>query len=113
MKFHLDYVPINWNEYIREERTSFYLANKVKQQDKRLVKLFCKECYNEGYPAEIIFTVHYKDHRQDLDNFRMKGLIDGLVANGIIKNDNLNHIQKITLIPVFEGEGVDIEIKAI
>lgn len=113
MIIHLDYVPINWNEYIREERTSFYLANKVKQNDKKIIRFCVKEKYQEGYPCEIIFKVHYKDHRQDLDNFRMKGLIDGLVANGIIENDNLSKIQKITLLPVFEGSGVDIEIKRV
>ena len=113
MKFHLDYMPINWNEYINKERSSYYLANKIKQEEKQIVKYLCRKKYEGNYPIEITFTIHYKDCRQDLDNFRMKGLIDGLVANGIIENDNLKKIQKITLIPVFEGDGVDIEIKEV
>lgn len=112
MKFHIDYDPVNWNEYIKQERTSLYIANATKQKDKKIVRLMCKEKYEGNYPIELIINPHFKDYRKDLDNFRMKGIIDGLVANGIIKNDNLKCIQKITLEPIFDNlGGVDIEIK--
>jgi Holliday junction resolvase RusA-like endonuclease len=42
----------------------------------------------------------------------MKGIIDGLVAAGVIKNDNLNCVNKIILEPVFNDVvGVEIEIE--
>ena len=52
--------------------------------------------------------------RKDLDNTRVKGLLDGLVACGVLKNDNLRHIQKIVLEPIFDDkEGIEIEIEEI
>lgn len=113
MKIKLDYEPINWNQYINIERRNFYQANKIKQQEKKIVKMSCigKE-YKGNYPVEIIFKKHFKDHRQDLDNTRVKGLLDGLVSCGVLKNDNLRHIQKITIEPIFDKEeGIEIEIK--
>lgn len=73
----------------------------------------CKGKKYEGkYPVELIFKPHYKNCKQDLDNFRYKGLLDGLVASGMLKNDNLKHIQKITIEPVFDdAECVEIEIR--
>ena len=91
------------------------IANKIKQEEKRIVALSTiGKKYNGKYPVEITFKPHFKDHRQDLDNFRYKGIIDGLVACNVLKNDNLNHIQKITLEPVFDNkEIIEIEIKEI
>ena len=41
----------------------------------------------------------------------MKGLIDGLVAAGVIQNDNLTCIDRIILEPIFgETLGVEVEI---
>lgn len=113
MKIVIDYIPPNWNKYINLERASFYGANKVKQKEKDIVRYHTIGMKYKGkYPIELIIKPHYKDYRQDLDNFRYKGLIDGLVSNGVIENDNLKHIQKITLEPVFDDEErVEIEIK--
>lgn len=70
--------------------------------------------YKGNYPVEITFKPHFKDHRQDLDNFRYKGLLDGLVACKVLKNDNLKHIQKIIIEPIFDDkEIVEIEIKEV
>lgn len=115
MKIFIDYTPPNWNEYINLERTNKYAANNLKQGEKELVSYFVVgKTYEGNYPVHIIFKPHYKNFRQDLDNFRYKGLLDGLVACGVIKNDNLKHIQKITLEPIFDDvEGVEIEIKEV
>lgn len=115
MKLFIEYMPINWNKYIDAERTNKFIANKIKQHEKKVVALSTIEKKYEGnYPIEIIFKPHFKDHRQDLDNFRMKGLLDGLVSSGVLKNDNLRHIQKITLEPIFDNkEGVEIEIREV
>ena len=112
MKIVVDYMPPNWNKYIGIERGNFYSANRLKQKEKQIMRYhtFGKR-YEGKYPVELIFRPHYKDYRQDIDNFRSKGLIDGLVANKVIENDNLKHIQKITIEPIFDDEEkVEIEI---
>lgn len=113
MRIRLNYIPQNWNEYIRIERTNKYKANNLKQQEKQLVSLMTRGLKYDGkYPVRIVFRPHYKNLRQDLDNFRIKGLLDGLVSAGVLKNDNLACIQKIDIEPIFDNtECVDIEIK--
>lgn len=111
----VNYIPPNWNEYINIERRNFYSANRLKQKEKEIMRYHTIGKRYEGkYPVELILRPHYKDYRQDLDNLRYKGLIDGLVANKVIENDNLKHIQKITIEPIFDDEEiVEIEIKKI
>ena len=113
MKLFIEYMPPNWNEYIKAERTNKYIANNIKQKEKQIVKLLtARKKYLGNYPVEIIVRPHYNAYRQDLDNFRYKGLLDGLVTAGVLKNDNLKHIQRITLEPIFDDKvGVEIEIK--
>lgn len=113
MKIILQYMPINWNEYINLERTDYRIVNNIKQREKKIVAMNCiGKKYNDEYPIEIIFKVHFKNKRMDLDNTRLKGIIDGLVTCGVIKNDNLNCIQKITIESVFDNkEIIEIEIK--
>lgn len=115
MKLFIDYMPPNWNKYINLERANYHAANKLKQQEKDIIRYYTiGKQYKGNYPIEIVFKPHFKDFRQDLDNFRYKGLLDGLVACKVLENDNLKHIQKITLEPVFDDkEGVEIEIKEI
>lgn len=115
MKLFIDYMPPNWNEYINLERKNYYAANNLKQKEKQIVRLLTiGKSYKGNYPVEITFKPHFKDRRQDLDNTRVKGLLDGLVACGALKNDNLRHIQRIILEPVFDDrEGIEIEIKEI
>ena len=113
MKIIIDYIPPNWNKYIGLERANFYGANKLKQKEKEIIRYHTFGMkYKGNYPVELILKPHFKDYRQDIDNFRYKGLIDGLVSNGVIENDNLKHIQKITIEAVFDDkEIVEIEIK--
>ena len=115
MKLFIPYDPPNWNDYINLERTNMYRANNLKQEEKEIVRYSTiGKQYKGNYPIEIVFRPHFKDRRKDLDNTRVKGLLDGLVAYGVIKNDNLKHIQKIILEPIFDDvEGIEIEIKEI
>ena len=115
MKLFIEYDFPNWNEYINLERTNKYMANNLKQQEKQIVRYFTiGKQYKGNYPIEIVFRPHFKDHRKDLDNTRVKGLLDGLVACRVIKNDNLKHIQRIVYEPIFDNvEGIEIEIKEI
>lgn len=113
MKLFIPYTPPNWNKYINLERTNIYAANNLKQQEKQIVHLFSKNKKYEGdYPIEIIFKPYFGDKRRDLDNTRIKGILDGLVHCGVIKNDNLNYIQRIIIEPIFnKNDGIEIEIK--
>lgn len=112
MRIFINYDFPNWNEYIKAERGSLYHANAIKQAEKDFIAYTVKEKYNGGYPVTLTVRPHFKDKRRDLDNFRLKGLIDGLVAAGVIKNDNLNCIDKIIIEAVYSDEiGVEIEIR--
>ena len=115
MKLFIPYAPPNWNNYIDAERQNKYIANNIKQEEKRIVKLLTRgKRYTGKYPVEVIVRPHYNAYRQDLDNCRYKGLLDGLVSVGVLKNDNLKHIQKITLEPIFDEKvGIEFEIKEI
>ena len=113
LKIFIPYSPPNWNNYINAERTNKYIANSIKQEEKRIVKLLTKGMqYSGNYPVEVIVRPHFNAYRQDLDNCRYKGLIDGLVSAGVLKNDNLKHIQRIVLEPIFDDKvGIEIEIR--
>ncbi len=113
IRIRLPYEPPNWNEYINLERSNKYGANKLKQREKQIVKLLVREKYEGEYPVEIVFRVYFKDFRRDLDNVRIKGIIDGLVAVDTLKNDNLKHIQRIVIEPIFDKKkkGMEIEIR--
>lgn len=111
MEIFIPYDFMGWNDYIRTERGNFYQANKIKQEEKRIVSLFVKEKYEGDYPVTLIVRPHFKNKRRDLDNFRLKGLIDGLVSAGVIRNDNLTCIDQIVVQAVMSNvEGVEIEI---
>lgn len=112
MKLFIDYDFLNWNEYIKAERGNKYHANAIKQAEKEYIAYTVKEKYTGKYPITLTVRPHFQNKRKDLDNFRIKGLLDGLVAAGVIVNDNLNCINKIVIEAVFSDEiGVEVEIK--
>lgn len=111
-KVFIDYDFPNWNEYIAAERSSFYKSNSIKQAEKKYIMYTVKEKYSGGYPVTLTIRPHFKNKKRDLDNFRMKGLIDGLVSAGVIKNDNLTCIDRIILEPIFSDRiGVEVIIE--
>lgn len=112
MKIFIDYNFISWNEYINAERGNRYRANNIKQWEKQYIVFTVKDKYSGSYPVTLTVRPYFKDKRRDLDNFRLKGLIDGLVAAGVIKNDNLNCIDRIVIEPIFtDATGVEIDIE--
>lgn len=112
MKIFINYDFLNWNEYIKAERGSIYHANAIKQAEKNYIAFTVKEKYKGKYPVTLTIRPYFKNKRKDLDNFRLKGLIDGLVAAGVIINDNLKCINKIIIDPIFTDEvGVEVEIE--
>jgi Holliday junction resolvase RusA-like endonuclease len=107
----IDYDFPNWNEYIKAERGSLYHANAIKQAEKNYIKYTVKQKYTGKYPVTLTVRPHFQNKRRDLDNFRLKGLIDGLVAAGVIVNDNLKCINRIIIEPIYNEEvGVEVEI---
>ena len=112
MRLFFGYDFPNWNIFCDAERTSLYKANNIKQKEKQFVCLTTRQKWAGGYPVTLTVRPHFKNKKRDLDNFRMKGLIDGLVAAGVLKNDNLTCIDKIILEPIFDNiVGVEIEIE--
>ena len=112
MKIFIEYDFMNWNEYIKAERGSLYHANAIKQAEKNFIVFTVRQKYRGKYPITLTVRPRFRDKRKDLDNFRLKGLIDGLVAAGVIVNDNLNCIDKIILDPIFSKDiGVEVEIE--
>ena len=109
MKIHIPYEFPNWNEYINAERNNRYIASDMKKVDKEAVIWLVKEKYQGSYPVTLTIRPYFKHKKKDLDNYRIKGLLDGLVSAGVIVNDNLTKIDKIILEPVFTDEvGVDV-----
>ena len=113
MTIWIPYDPPNWNEYIKLERASYYASNSLKQKEKRIVSFYVREKkWDGGYPVQITFRPHFDGKRKDLDNTRVKGILDGLVSAGVLKNDNLTCIQRIVTEPVFDDRvGIEIEIE--
>lgn len=77
------------------------LMNAVKQKWKDFVKWFVDE---QGYSnlhidrCEITQTVYYPNNRRhDTDNSVPKFILDGLVEGGMIIDDDMLHITKLTL----------------
>lgn len=113
LSIYIDYDIKNWNNYINAERSNKYIASKIKKEEKEYISWsVCGKEYKGKYPVCLHFKAYFNSKRKDLDNFRLKGLIDGLVAGGVIKNDNLNNVTKIIIEPIFDAEkkGVIVEI---
>lgn len=111
MKIFIPYEFVSWNDYIRVERGNKYQANYIKQSEKMIVRAEVTGKYRGTYPITLAVRPYFHNKRRDLDNYRIKGLVDGLVCAGVIKNDNLNCINKIIIEPIFtDEEGVEIEI---
>lgn len=112
IKLFIDYDFLSWNEYINKERANRYMAAKIKREEKEYICWTVRKKYTGNYPVTLTIKPRFKNKRRDLDNYRLKGLIDGLVAAGVLKNDNLTCINKIIIEPVFSDKtGVEIEIR--
>lgn len=111
---YIDYDFPNWNKYIDAERTNKYIASSMKKKEKEIVKYLCRGLQPiKDYPVIIKVKKYVKTKNTDIDNIRIKGLIDGLVDMGILKNDNMNYINKIILEAEVSKEknGIELEIE--
>ena len=112
MKLYIPYEFDNWNAYILKERSRKYWASSVKRKELQIIFDYCKGIKYEGkYPVKIIITKYFKDKRQDLDNVRIKGVLDGLVKSGVLKNDNLNCISEIVLKSEISKEKIGLTLE--
>lgn len=102
----------NWNDIIGFSRANKYMANSYKQKEMEDISLFIRRIPKiKKYPIELIFTWHMKNPRSDLDNKSVKSILDEMQNLGIIENDNIKHINKISHIAVQDKtEYVEMEI---
>ena len=110
---YIDYDFPNWNKYIDAERTNKYIASSMKKKEKEIVKYLCSGLQPiTEYPVIIKVKKYVKTKNTDVDNIRIKGLIDGLVDMGILENDNLKYVKEIRLTAEVSKEknGIEIEI---
>lgn len=115
MEIYIPYNFDNWNTYILKERSNRYWASNIKKQESSIVERYAHGLkYTGSYPVKLTITKYFKDKRQDLDNVRVKGVIDGLVKCGVLKNDNLTCITEIELKAEFSDKvGIKVQIQEI
>ena len=103
----------NWNDTIGRCRTNKYGANSHKQHEMKDISWFVKDLPPiDKYPVEITFKWHIKNSRADLDNKSCKAILDCLQNLGILENDNIKHINKITHEAIKDDiEYVEMEVK--
>jgi len=102
----------NWNDIISQCRANKYSANSHKQAEMKDISWFIRKIPKiEKYPVEMTFIWHIKNPRSDLDNKSVKSILDCMQNLGILKNDNIKHIKKITHIAVIDKtEYIEMEI---
>ena len=102
----------NWNDIIRECRANKYSANSHKKAEMRDISWFVRQIPKiDKYPIKMVFKWHIKNVRADLDNKSVKSILDCMQNLGILENDNIGHINKITHIAIKDTtEYVEMEI---
>ena len=115
MKINIMLKLSNWNDIISQCRSNKYYANSHKKQEMKDISWFIRQIPPiKKYPVEMTFIWHVKDGRSDLDNKSVKSILDCMQNLGILENDNIKHINKITHIAVIDKlEYVEIEIKEV
>lgn len=103
----------NWNEIIGLCRANKYQANNHKKREMKDISWFVRKIPPiTKYPIEIEFKWHIKNTRSDLDNKSVKSILDCMQNLGILENDNIKHINKITHIAIPDKtEYIEMEIK--
>ena len=115
MKCNIILKLMNWNEIIGQCRTNKYSANSHKQREMKDISWFIRKIPPiKKYPIEIVFKWHIKNIRSDLDNKSVKSILDCMQKLGILENDNIKHITKITYEAIPDKiDYVEMEIKEV
>jgi len=117
------WIPLKFpslNEYINLERRNKFAAAKMKREWTDLVIDYCnlrKDRFINKihkYPVTIIFNIHEKDKRRDIDNVSSlvsKFCLDGMQKAEIIKKDSQQYVEKIEHNVIVDGtNGVEVII---
>ena len=97
MKIIIDYKLDNWNDTIKYNRSNKYLGAKRKKEEMQIIKYFLIGVPKiKKYPIELYCKWHVKNVGSDLDNKSIKAVLDAMQEMGILENDNIKHINKIT-----------------
>lgn len=98
--------PKNWNQYIGLERSNKFAAANCKRAESREITELCKGVKWGGkYPVSIDVVQHFINKNADLDNIRIKGVLDGLVRAGVLVDDSAKYVAQITFSARFEQPG--------
>ena len=102
----------NWNEIINQNRINKYVGASHKKKEMKDISYFIRQIPPiTKYPIRIVFTWHIKNSRADIDNKSCKSILDCMQNLGILENDNIKHINRITHIAVKDKEEyVEMEI---
>ena len=111
MKFQIMMKLDNWNDIIKYCRSNKYYANTHKKREMSDISYFLDKIPRiEKYPVEMVFKWHIK-RVCDLDNKSVKSILDEMQIKGILENDDIKHITKITHIAIKDTEDyVEVEI---
>lgn len=112
MTFRINFKLDNWNKIIGRCRANRFYANKHKQQEMKLIRDSLIDLPKiDKYPVQIVFKWHVKASTSDLDNKSVKNILDEMQIMGILENDNIKHINKITHYAIKDkADYVDVEI---
>lgn len=93
-------------------RSNKFGANTHKRKEMKEISNFLKDVSKiKEYPIELTFTWHIKSVTSDLDNKSIKSILDAMQETGILENDNIKYINKITHIAVKDSKDfVEVEI---
>jgi Holliday junction resolvase RusA-like endonuclease len=116
LKFVIPDIPKSNNEYIGRKNIYQYQSDKKHWCD--MLWAYCRPKPPKPFEkAIVVITYHFTDKiRRDPDNYSGKMILDGLVRNGILKDDSFFCIRLIldaefgcdnkeTVIEVIEKEG--------
>ncbi len=80
-------------------RWHFFKANIEKQRWKEMIGWLCKGIPPIKGPVEVEVVYYFPTKaRKDIDNFSFKFGMDGLVAGGLIEDDNSNIVTKLSMV---------------
>ena len=106
------------NEYTKANRNNKYAGNKMKKENEHKIFWYIKKAKVKkvsNYPISLKIKWYESNARRDFDNitFAVKFILDSLVNAGIIKNDNLKHVNKIEHEVLIDRNNPRIEIEII
>lgn len=89
--------PITWNALVGRNRWTYKKIKDLWQANTRYAILEAKMAPVNGFKVEIGIHAHWKQKRRhDIDDLYGKGILDQLVYSGILEDDSLEYVTKVT-----------------